>query len=63
MLWVAYHGRPVVDTFGNLQNLDPIFRETHFSADKDEAIEITDAIAYEVILEYGQPVVAYLDAE
>ena len=62
MHWYAVHGRPVFDEDDQLRAIEPIFRETHFAADdQPSALRIMDAIANEVIVEYGQPIVAYMD--
>lgn len=63
MIWIAVHGRPVVD-HGQIVGLSVILRETTFSSpDRDEALRITDAIAEEVLAEWGVPLAAALDTE
>lgn len=64
MIWISFHGRPVHDAYGNPQGLNEIFRETTFSAsDRNEALGICDAIAQELLVEYGPPILAVLDTE
>lgn len=64
MKWYAVHGRPVYDEEEQLRGLSPVFSEVHFLADdQPAAIRIMDAIAEQVVAQYGQPIAAYMDVE
>ena len=57
------HGRPDYDPNGLFQGLREVYRDTVTQADAlDDVREICDAIAEEVLIEYGPPIGAIIDA-